>query len=171
MDDREYAAQIRELLRKLVRGIGLLDREDAECCGITLSQCHALGEIAGEEGLTAGELAERLRVDPSAVTRITDALVQGGLLRRAGDPEDRRQVRLYLTSEGRSLWDETQREMTERAGVLTRRIPRDERQAILAALERLVEALGDEGYLPRSRAKGGCHCEGEGTREGDPCPL
>ncbi|MEW6298806.1 MAG: MarR family transcriptional regulator [Thermodesulfobacteriota bacterium] len=163
VDDKEYAVRLRELLRRLVRGIGLLDREDAECCGITLSQCHALGEIAGEEGLTPGELAARLRVDPSAVTRITDALVQGGLLRREGDPEDRRQVRLYLTSEGRSLWNGVHSAIMERATALARRIPQDERRAVLAALERLVEALGDESYLPRSRAKGGCHCGEEGT--------
>ncbi|MGE5594196.1 MAG: MarR family winged helix-turn-helix transcriptional regulator [Betaproteobacteria bacterium] len=159
MEDMEYAAQMRELLRKLVRGIGLLDREDAECCGITLSECHALGEIAGAEGLTAGALAQRLRVDPSAVTRITDALVRDGLLRRSEDPEDRRQVRLYLTSDGKALWDQVERTMTERAGALTSRIPQAERQAILAALGRLVEVLGDEGYLPTSRAKGGCCCE------------
>mgnify|MGYP001251087574 FL=1 len=159
MEDVEYAAQMRELLRRLVRGIGLLDREDAECCGITLSQCHALGEIAGAEGLTPGELAQRLRVDPSAVTRITDALVRGGLLRRSGDPEDRRQVRLYLTSDGKALWDEGDRTMTERAGVLASRIPQAERGAILAALGRLVEVLQDEGYLPAPRTKGGCCCE------------
>ncbi|MGE5573540.1 MAG: MarR family winged helix-turn-helix transcriptional regulator [Bacteroidota bacterium] len=163
MDDNEYASRLRELLKRLVRGIGLLDREDAACCGITLSQCHALGEIAGGEGLTPGELAARLRVDPSAVTRITDALVQGGLLRREGDPEDRRQVRLYLTSEGRSLWDGVQSAIMERACALARRIPQDERSAVLTALERLVEALGDEVFLPRSRAKGGCRCGEEGT--------
>lgn len=163
MDDSTYASRLRELLKMLVRGMGVLDREDAACCGITLSQCHALGEVAGEEGLTPGELAARLRVDPSAVTRITDALVQGGLLRRESDPEDRRHVRLYLTSEGRSLWDGVQSVIMERATALARRIPQDERSAVLAALERLVEALGDEVYLPRSRGKGGCRCGEEGT--------
>lgn len=53
--------------------------------------------------------------------------------------------------------------IVERATALARRIPQDGRQAVLAALERLVEALGDEVYLPRSRAKGGCRCGEEGT--------
>ncbi|MCR4402574.1 MAG: MarR family transcriptional regulator [Firmicutes bacterium] len=175
MDDLDYAVQMRELLRKLVRGIGLLDREDAECCGMTLSQCHALGEIAADEGLTVGELAGRLCVDPSAVTRITDALVQSGLLKRAGDPEDRRQVRLHLTAEGKALWEDTQRVMAERAGALARRIPVTERESVLTALERLVEALGDEGYLLRSWAKGGCQGGGERkgaeAGKGDPCSI
>lgn len=155
----EHARHMRELLRRLVQGIGLLDREDAECCGITLSQCHALGEIASAEGLTPGELAQRLRVDPSAVTRITDALVRSGLLRRSEDPEDRRQVRLYLTSDGKAVWDEADRTMTERAEALISRIPEAERGAILAALGRLVEVLQVQGYLPAPRTKGGCCCE------------
>ncbi|HHY45802.1 MAG TPA: MarR family transcriptional regulator [Firmicutes bacterium] len=103
-----HAWRLRELLKKLVRSIGLLHREETACCGITLSQCHALGEVATQEGLTPGELAVRLGINPSAVTRITDALVQNGLVRRESDLSDRRLVRLFPTPEGRSLWEGVQ---------------------------------------------------------------
>lgn len=155
MDVDVDALKLRELLRRLVRGIGLLDREDAACCGITLSQCHALGEVATQEGLTPGELAVRLGVDPSAITRITDALVQGGLLSRRSDPSDRRLVRLFLTPEGRSLWDGIHSMMMERSRAVIEHLSPDERPATLAALERLVEALEHEGYLPRPGDEGG----------------
>ncbi|MEW6227837.1 MAG: MarR family transcriptional regulator [Bacillota bacterium] len=163
MDADVDALKLRELLRRLVRGIGLLDREDAACCGITLSQCHALGEVATQEGLTPGELAVRLGVDPSAITRITDALVQGGLLSRRSDPSDRRLVRLFLTPEGRSLWDGIHSMMMERSRAVIEHLSPDERPAALAALERLVEALEREGYLPRPGTKEGPDYERQGT--------
>lgn len=148
MDELKASAlRLRELMRRLVRGIGLLERGDAACCGITLSQCHALGEIAAREGLTPGELAARLGIDPSAVTRIADALVQNGLVRREGDPTDRRVVRLVLTPEGRHFWSQVQEAMLERSLALLQRLPPDRRPLVLAALADLVEALEKEGYL------------------------
>ena len=156
MDAR--AQRLRQLLRRLVRGIGLLERGDAACCGISLSQCHALGEVAAEQGLTPGELAARLGVDPSAVTRITDAMVQQGLVRREGDPSDRRVVRLMLTPEGGHLWSEVQETMLDRSRALLDRLPPERQTVVLRALEQVVEALEQEGHLLRCADKGGtCH--------------
>ncbi|MDI6893651.1 MAG: MarR family transcriptional regulator [Bacillota bacterium] len=159
MRERDARAQrLRELLRRLVRGIGLLERGDAACCGITLSQCHALGELAAQEGLTPGELAARLGVDPSAVTRITDALVQQGLVRREGDPSDRRVVRLMLTPEGGHLWAQVQETMLDRSRSLLGLLPPHRQVVVLRALEHVVEALEQEGHLLRCADKGGtCH--------------
>ncbi len=166
VDDVDDAMRLRDLLRRLVRGIGLLDREDAACCGITLGQCHVLGEVAGEDGLTPGELAVRLGMDPSAVTRITDALVQNGALRREGDPSDRRLVRLFLTDEGRSLWNGVHSTTVDRSHAVIERLPARERSAILSALERLAEALQPGDCLAHSRNRGGLYCGRQG--QGDP---
>lgn len=58
---------------------------------------------AGPEGLTCGEIGERLVSPGPDVTRLLDRLEKAGYVARARDPEDRRVVRAYLIDAGRAL--------------------------------------------------------------------
>ena len=49
----------------------------------------------------AGHLAQNAKISPSTITEIVEGLEGDGLVRREADPEDRRAVRVALTSEGR----------------------------------------------------------------------
>ena len=60
-------------------------------------------ELWREDGLPGGELAERLGVEPPAVTKMLRHLERRGLVSRRKDPEDARRFRAYLTGEGRFL--------------------------------------------------------------------
>jgi len=53
------------------------------------------------ENVRITELAERLGIDPPAVTRKAQQLERAGLLSRAADPADARALRLRLSAEGR----------------------------------------------------------------------
>jgi DNA-binding MarR family transcriptional regulator len=52
------------------------------------------------------ELAERSSMDKPKVTRALQRLEAGGIVQRAVDAEDRRQVRLALTRRGRAMFRE-----------------------------------------------------------------
>ncbi|EHM09511.1 transcriptional regulator [Thermanaerovibrio velox DSM 12556] len=97
---REKASALRAALRGLVRGLGLLDRDGACCGGVTLAQCHALGEIADSGGLSLMELSRRLGLHKSTVSRTVDPLVEMGLVAQERDPLDRRRYVLSLTAKG-----------------------------------------------------------------------
>ena len=56
---------------------------------------------AGEDGLLAGEVGERLIARSPDVTRLIDRLEKRGLVRRRRDPEDRRAVRVVISKAGR----------------------------------------------------------------------
>jgi DNA-binding MarR family transcriptional regulator len=62
--------------------------------GVTDLTClgHVLG--AGEQPITAGELAERANLTTGAVTGVLNRLERAGYARRAADPADRRRVRI-----------------------------------------------------------------------------
>jgi len=49
----------------------------------------------------AGGLASVARLSPSAITETVEGLERDGLVRREGDPDDRRAVRVALTPDGR----------------------------------------------------------------------
>ena len=84
------ASSLRELLRILVRKTGILERGEATCCSITISQCHALVEIGRKENISVNQLAELLGLDKSTVSRAVDKLVVDGTVLREEHPEDRR---------------------------------------------------------------------------------
>jgi DNA-binding MarR family transcriptional regulator len=49
----------------------------------------------------AGQLALQAKISPSTITEVVEDLVNDGLVRREDDPDDRRAVKVALTSEGR----------------------------------------------------------------------
>jgi DNA-binding MarR family transcriptional regulator len=59
-----------------------------------------LGVLAADGEQRASDLAERLRVDLSVISRQVAALIEAGLVARATDPADRRVHRLAITDAG-----------------------------------------------------------------------
>jgi MarR family transcriptional regulator for hemolysin len=66
-------------------------------------QFWMLVHIAENEGLSLGELAERMSVDAPTASRVASALARRGLTQVAGCVEDRRRCSLGLTTRGRAL--------------------------------------------------------------------
>ncbi|MFI2200042.1 MarR family winged helix-turn-helix transcriptional regulator [Streptomyces sp. NPDC020192] len=60
-----------------------------------------LRQIADSEPLRPGELAQRLGVEASHVTRTVQQLQRAGYVSRVPDPDDRRAQRIQLTDAGR----------------------------------------------------------------------
>ncbi|WP_254390324.1 MarR family winged helix-turn-helix transcriptional regulator [Streptomyces sp. AC550_RSS872] len=60
-----------------------------------------LRQIADSESLRPGELADRLGVEASHVTRTAQQLQKSGYVTRVPDPQDRRAQRIQLTEAGR----------------------------------------------------------------------
>jgi|APSaa5957512535_1039671.scaffolds.fasta_scaffold132788_1 DNA-binding MarR family transcriptional regulator len=71
--------------------------------GVTVSQWMLLMTLFHGKADTVRNIAQVLRLDGGAVTRLADRLEGNSLVRRLPDPEDRRSVRLELTPEGRDL--------------------------------------------------------------------
>ncbi len=74
---------------------------DTRCCGVTVSQCHALLELAASD-LSLTSLAAALDLDTSTLSRTVDALVRAGLVDRTEDPSDRRALRIALSPAGQA---------------------------------------------------------------------
>ncbi|WP_411102569.1 MarR family winged helix-turn-helix transcriptional regulator [Streptomyces sp. cmx-4-9] len=67
--------------------------------GVTDLVCFAYVLAAGEEPVTAGDLAVRAHVTTGAVTGIINRLERGGFVTRQPDPADRRRVRVVAVPE------------------------------------------------------------------------
>jgi DNA-binding MarR family transcriptional regulator len=73
---------------------------------LTLPQMDILVCLGRAEGLTLGEIGDRLGVTGGNVTGVVDRLERSGFVYRDRDKKDRRVVRAKLTSKGRGLHDE-----------------------------------------------------------------
>ena len=69
---------------------------------LSLEQYDVLFQLSlGGGAMRMGELAAATLIAPSSCTRIVGTLVAAGLVARTADPDDRRVVRIALTTAGR----------------------------------------------------------------------
>ncbi|WPC39989.1 MarR family winged helix-turn-helix transcriptional regulator [Clostridium sp. JS66] len=132
---------LRELIRILVRNLGILEKEDTSCCGVTISQCHAIVEIGRAKEISLNELAKILTVDKSTMSRTINNLVKNELVIRELHPEDRRYVTIKLTDEGMKAFKNVECGMQEYYKNIFRAIPEEKREQVLESLKLLTEAV------------------------------
>ena len=70
---------------------------------LSFSQYITLKKLAlGTTSATA--LARAAELNPGAMTRLIDKLIERGLVERHADPGDRRVVRIQLSEQGQTIW-------------------------------------------------------------------
>src|SRR5687768_10335985 len=88
----------------LVLAAGLLQPDQAvPGQPVSMSQAFALHELDTRTPLSQRDLAERLRLEKSTVSRMAADLERKGLHVRERDPDNRRLYRLRLTDKGREM--------------------------------------------------------------------
>lgn len=116
--------------------------------GVTAQQRLVIRCLGKYPGMTAGQLAGLLHVDPGTVSAALKRLEHKGLVLRRRDPKDRRRASLGLTEQGRAL-DQPSEGTVESAveRLLAAAEPR-QLDAATALLDQLVEALERETAAP-----------------------
>ena len=135
---------LREMVRILMRHLGILEKSDLSCCGVTLAQCHAIVEIGRRGKINLNDLADLLDVDKSTMSRTINNLVESGLAARDLDGADRRYVVIQLTEEGQRFFERTEGSMERYFQGVLSRIPEDKRDQVLESLTLLTKAIGHE---------------------------
>jgi len=121
----------------LLRRIGQDDGAD----GVTGARLSALSVVVYGGPQAMSELARREHVALPTMSRIADALVRDGLVRRIAAPGDRRAVRIEATALGRRLMEcGRSRRITRLAEELSALGERE-----LGIVERAVDILGKVG--------------------------
>lgn len=133
--------EFRAILRSFER---LLSTQTRLCCaGVTLAQCHVLLEMNGSDPVTTGQLAERLKLDQSTLSRTVDGLVKRGLVYRSPNESDRRVTWLNLTESGRALREAINRANDEYYSRVFARIPEQRRNRVIDDFAQLTQAFLD----------------------------
>ena len=129
---------------RFVRNFGL-HQPDRTPCGqpLPVSEAHALAEIARQGQLRQIELARRLRLQKSTVSRLVANLAGRGWVRRSSAADDGRGVLLELTDAGADTAARIAEARRDRLTAVLDRIPDDQRAAVVSALHTLAEAADE----------------------------
>lgn len=158
--DSAVPERLHELLMELVRVVGLVQLDQAlPGQPVSVSQAFALHELDTDTGLSQRELAQRLCLEKSTVSRLAADLERDGLLVRERDPDNRRLYRLRLTDQGRDLHARIGAAFHEQYLRWASRMSRAEQDALLTGLPALIRAV--QGELPPRGHPGGVEVAAE----------
>jgi len=93
----ELIRQLRREIRGAQVAVGAVDQAVAERLGINATDHRCLDILDQRGAISAGALADALGLTASAVTTVLDRLERRRYVRRATNPDDRRQVLVALT--------------------------------------------------------------------------
>ncbi|MEA4889287.1 MAG: MarR family transcriptional regulator [Clostridiaceae bacterium] len=133
--------ELRELLRILERRLGMIDDNAKSCCGITMTQCHALVEIGRAGSVSLSGLADLLGLDKSTVSRTVDLMVKGGQVARRLDEQNRRLLVIRLTGKGQLAYQCVENGMNRHYQQIQAAIPQEKKETVLESLRLLVSAV------------------------------
>jgi len=91
------------VLWALNHGLESRSKRMAAVHGVTGPQRLVVRIVGRRPGISAGELAEAMRLHPSTLTGIVRRLVERRLIERRGDPSDRRRALFRLTERGKKI--------------------------------------------------------------------
>jgi DNA-binding MarR family transcriptional regulator len=133
---------LQALVPQLIRDAGLLRPEGPlPHHPISLSEGLALEGLRRGAALSQRDLADRLGLEKSTVSRLVAGLERRGLVIRERDPRNRRFYRLQLTDAGRSAAERLAASWRERHAQLLGAMTSSEREALAIGLAALVRAL------------------------------
>jgi DNA-binding MarR family transcriptional regulator len=136
-----------DLLRELAASLDALTNAASPHAGLNRTDMRALDIINMQQGLTAGQLAARLKLTTGAITGVLDRLEKAGHARRTHDQEDRRRVVVQPTAEARRFGSVVFRQVGEELDELLYQYPENERDLIdgfLRSVTSLVARRADE---------------------------
>ncbi|UUY00770.1 MarR family winged helix-turn-helix transcriptional regulator [Sphingomonas sp. J315] len=71
--------------------------------GVTYPQYLVLSTLWEKDGQTISAIADRLALEPSTITPLMKRLEAAGFVSRQRNPNDERQVQVFLTAKGKAL--------------------------------------------------------------------
>jgi DNA-binding MarR family transcriptional regulator len=90
-------------LRHIARELSIHSKFIQDNYNITVPQLVCLREISDKESISLGELTRSLHLNNSTVTGIVDRLEKRNLVRRVRQSQDRRQIHVEVTEEGKGF--------------------------------------------------------------------
>lgn len=112
----------------------------AEKYGLSQSELRCLHIIESDESLNNKQIAERMNLNPSRLTRIINSLVRKGYMKREIDKKDRRYMKITLFRRGKILTKKLDKAYVDIHYKILQDINISQHKALISAMENLYSA-------------------------------
>lgn len=119
----------------------------AELHGLTQAEFRCLRLFGTDENLNNKQIAERMKLSPSRLTRIIDGLVKKEYINREIDSNDRRNMRVTLSRKGKQLVRQLNKAYIDIHNEILEDIDESQHEPLITAMDHLLSAL--EKWLSR----------------------
>ena len=108
---------------------------------VTPVQAMVIGFLAEEDQIMAGELGKKVELDSATLTGILDRLETAQLIERKGNPDDRRSVKIHLTTFGKETGLEVKKLIEEANKEFLADFTENEKQELHGLILKLREKI------------------------------
>lgn len=105
---------------------------------LNANQIRAMHLLHTHPGMAQKDLAEAMGITPAAISTAVKEMTSLGLIDRKSDPDDARQMRLYLSEQAQCQISEIQIMRSKAVARLLAALPLEEQRMIVEALERAI---------------------------------
>lgn len=151
-DGDRFRGQVGSAVSELANAYDARVGVELERCGLSSDEFAVLEPFWEQDEWTVSQLASRMQVDISRLSRRVMKLVDRRLLRRRRAETDKRVVHLTVTQQGRDLIDDLSRRLAVLETALLKGVSMEEVDSFLATVHRVVD--NSTGVQPISQYEG-----------------
>ncbi len=137
----ENASKLADLTFKLLANCQEKEARLAESYGLTQSEFRCLRLFNKDDVLNNKQVAERMNLSPSRLTRIIDGLVVKGYIIRQIEPSDRRNMKVQLSKRGKVIVQKLNDAYVKIHKEILEDIDKTQHKPLINAMENLLVAL------------------------------
>ncbi|PLX23325.1 MAG: hypothetical protein C0600_14965 [Ignavibacteria bacterium] len=141
VDVLKQAEKLADLTLDLVGSCQRKQERIAERAQLSLSEFKCLRAFRGDTELSVKDIAQRMSLTSSRLTRIIDGLVKKRFVTRHIDSQDRRIINVRLTKQGESISRKVTSDCTHVYEQVLQIISPEDHDRIVTAVGRLTEAM------------------------------
>ena len=140
-DKRRQAEQMADLTFELLEHCQYKREHIADQLKLTVVEFKLFRAFRTDPMLSVNELAERLGLSPSRLTRIIDGLEEKRFVRRTIGSQDRRVMEITLTEQGRKVQRQLEDTYVRTHEDILKLLPSGATESVILAMEKLRDAM------------------------------
>ena len=149
MSTNQTAERLADLTFSLLARCQEKEARLAEEHGLFHAEFRCLRLMGSEGSLNNKDIAERMNLSPSRITRIMDGLVKKGYMQREINKGDRRNMKISLSRRGKILTNKLNKAFVDLHSEILQDIDVSQHEPLITAMEHLHLAI--EKWLQKSK--------------------
>jgi DNA-binding MarR family transcriptional regulator len=141
MNQTDRATYLIESLFKISRWMKGQAVYRNDICQLTMLQLQTLLFVKQHNNTPMTEIAKHFNIELPSATSLVEKLCKAGLAERKADPKDRRLVRISLTQQGTSFFEEAMKERLEKTNIILSYLSEEDKEDLMRIVDKLMNKM------------------------------